>query len=108
MGTFVDVPDNGMSRSSGSVQASEIITNQFALVNEYADNSFDITRSYISTLNAMIQGLVVPDVGEIADVEYEPISFDLIDRPGISALSIDTTLPENTAIRPVYTSIPVV
>jgi hypothetical protein len=107
MGTFVEIPSQVYGLQTVYDQSKSLMTERFDTVNDYADQTFELTQDYIDDLDRLLNSLAVPDVGEINVDSPEIPNIDYAARPSLGDVALPGDWPVNTAISPAWTALPV-
>lgn len=103
MGTYVDkIP----SISFGGTGAADVVKNHFDTTTAYASTTFGLTQYYIGELESLLQGLEVPDTGDLDVTEPYVPELNYGARPSLSDLQLPEDWPELLAVAPVLDTIP--
>lgn len=94
MGTYVSVPSDALNKNSGMSDSKAFVQDRFDMTNDYALQSFNMTMDYVDTLQAMLDGLVIPDSDDIVVDSPDITPIDYSARPKIGDVDIPNDWPE--------------
>ena len=103
-GTYVDVEEDNFILGS----PYQLITNRFDLTQKYAQDSYELTESYLTSLGEAVTEYTLPPSAVLSvdgiDIPY----FDYTRRPTVSDVDLEGDFPDNTALVPVPETVPAI
>jgi hypothetical protein len=102
-GSYVDVDEKNFILNT----PYSIIRDQFTNAQEFAQDAKNRTDEYLDQLEDVLSGLAMPDTGALDAVAPPQIStIPIAERPGLSDLDIDTSIPAMNVQKPTLIDMP--